>query len=49
MLAEIAADGCYSTTEALLNDITIFELTNHECRYFGKQFDVSGNAKVVSL
>jgi hypothetical protein len=34
LLTKIAADPSHSTTESLLNDITIFELMNNQCRYF---------------
>jgi hypothetical protein len=34
MLTKIAANSSHSTADSLLNFISIFELTNHECRYF---------------
>jgi hypothetical protein len=43
VLAKIAADECNSATEFLLNYLTIFELTNTNCRYFGKQWNVRRN------
>ena len=39
-------DGSYSAIENLLNYITIFELTNHECRYFRQAAEIAmQNAK----